>query len=196
MRVGHLKFEAVFAQQNLGIHALRLVVKRLSRDFPYAPSVFSNRVRAAGTLSMLNMTKTFRDAVYAEISVTPGHRLRTASKRIPMLDWESIGAHASPLTIQDRHDEVFDVEAVKEKFFEDFCKVFELVAKDIREHNNWEGDIVEKETQTLLDPLLFLYFIQRNGWLNRERDYLYKPKGAASIPRFSMGTKSRTSWPM
>ena len=55
---------------------------------------------------------------------------------------------------------------------------------------------MEKETQPLLNRLLFLYFIQRNGWLNRERDYLYKPKGASLIPRFPMGTKSRMSWPM
>ena len=44
-----------------------------------------------------------RRQLYRRISVAPGDRLRTASERIAMLDLETIGAHASPLTIQDRH---------------------------------------------------------------------------------------------
>jgi type I restriction-modification system DNA methylase subunit len=94
-----------------------------------------------------------------------------------MLDLAGIGPDLfglSPLAIQQRHDEAFDVEAVTKKFFADFCEIFSVVAKDIRKNNDWHDDIVEKETQTLLNRLLFLYFIQRKGWLNREREYLHK----------------------
>lgn len=37
-----------------------------------------------------------------------------------------------------------------------------------------DDEAIERETQTLLNRLLFLYFIQRKGWLDRQRDYLYE----------------------
>src|SRR5207249_2471582 len=153
----------------------RPVVNRLMRDFPYALFVFSNRDRDRWHFVNVKYDEEQRRRqLFRRISVVPGDRLRTASDRITMLDLESIGAHASALAIQNRHDEAFDVEAVTKKFFDDFCEIFAVIAKDIRKHNDWHDDIVEKETQTLLNRLLFLYFIQRKGWLNRERDYLYK----------------------
>ena len=153
----------------------RPVINRLLRDFAYALFVFSNRDRNAWHFVNVKYDDDpKRRQLFRRISVAPGDRLRTASERMAMLDLESIGAHASPLIIQDRHDEAFDVEKVTRKFFEDFSDIFEVVAKDIRKRNDWEEEIVEKETQTLLNRLLFLYFIQRKGWLNRERDYLYR----------------------
>jgi hypothetical protein len=68
----------------------------------------------------------------------------------------------------------FDKEPVTRKFFDDFDDVFEKVSHDIANRNpRWSKDkeIVEREAQTLLNRLLFLYFIQRKGWLNRQRDY-------------------------
>ena len=153
----------------------RPVINRLLRDFPYALFVFSNRDRSAWHFVNVKYDDDpKRRQLFRRISVASGDRLRTASERIAILDLQAIGDQASPLIIQDRHDEAFDVEKVTKKFFEDFSNIFEVVAKDIRKHNDWEEEIVEKETQTLLNRLLFLYFIQRKGWLNRERDYLYK----------------------
>jgi hypothetical protein len=39
-------------------------------------------------------------------------------------------------------------------------------------HSRWSKETVEGESQTLLNRLRFLYFIQRKGWLNRDRQYL------------------------
>jgi type I restriction-modification system DNA methylase subunit len=153
----------------------RPVINRLLRDFPYGLFVFSNRDRNAWHFVNVKYDDDpKRRQLFRRISVAPGDRLRTASERMAMFDLESIGAQAPPLAVQDRHDEAFDVEKVTKKFFDDFVEIFAAVAKDIRKHNDWEQDVVEKETQTLLNRLLFLYFIQRKGWLNRERDYLYK----------------------
>lgn len=53
--------------------------------------------------------------------------------------------------------------------------------------------IVEREAQTLLDRLLFLHFVQRKGWLNRQRNYLVghfrqhyeaQPKGTSYLDQF------------
>jgi type I restriction-modification system DNA methylase subunit len=153
----------------------RPVINRLLRDFPYAFFVFSNRDRNSWHFVNVKYdAEPGRRQLFRRISVSPGDRLRTASERMAMLDLQAIGDQASPLAIQDRHDEAFDVEQVTKKFFDDFVEIFAAVAKDIRKHNDWEQDLVEKETQTLLNRLLFLYFIQRKGWLNRERDYLYR----------------------
>lgn len=156
----------------------RPVINRLLRDFPYALFIFSNRDQNSWHFVNVKYDEEQRRRqLFRRISVLPGDRLRTASERIAMLDLASIGPDLfglSPLSIQQRHDEAFDVEAVTKKFFADFCSIFEFVAKDIRKHNDWDSDVIEKETQTLLNRLLFLYFIQRKGWLNRERDYLYK----------------------
>ncbi|MBM3841111.1 MAG: hypothetical protein FJ398_24780 [Verrucomicrobia bacterium] len=115
--------------------------------------------------------------LFRRITVGPEERLRTASERISLLSLDAISPELfglAPLTIQEHHDEAFDVEAVTKKFFDDFCKSFTAVAKEIRERNKWMDDeAIERETQTLLNRLLFLYFIQRKGWMNRQRDYLY-----------------------
>jgi hypothetical protein len=67
----------------------------------------------------------------------------------------------------------FDKEAVTRKFFADFSSVFESLSIELQtRHAKWSKDIIEREAQTLLNRLLFLYFIQRKGWLNRQRDYL------------------------
>ena len=89
---------------------------------------------------------------------------RTAAERFGSLP---AAARLADLT------EAFSVEKLNKEFFADFRKAFELVAKDILDRNKgWENADADRETQTLLSRLLFLYFIQRKGWLNRQRDYL------------------------
>jgi type I restriction-modification system DNA methylase subunit len=69
--------------------------------------------------------------------------------------------------------EAFSVDKLNKEFFADFRKAFEVVAKDILARNkDWEQAEAERETQTLLNRLLFLYFIQRKGWLDRQPKYL------------------------
>ena len=66
--------------------------------------------------------------------------MRTASERISLLSLDTISPELfglAPLAIQQHHDEAFDVEAVAKKFFDNFCKTFAVVAKDIRERNGW-----------------------------------------------------------
>ena len=128
--------------------------------------------------------------VFRRFKLGPGERYRTTAERLTLLDI-SEAADLSPLALRSRQDAAFDVESVTKKFFQDFCKVFEDVAKDIRDRNkSLAADTVERETQTLLDRLLFLYFIQRKGWLNRQRDYLY----AHFKPRLADAPDGTTYW--
>ena len=91
---------------------------------------------------------------------------------LPHLAWpEDDGA--DPAAWQASWARAFDKEPVTRKFFDDFNNAFRRVCHDIaNRHSRWSKETVEREAQTLLNRLLFLYFIQRKGWLNRERRYL------------------------
>jgi hypothetical protein len=71
--------------------------------------------------------------------------------------------------------EAFNVDKLNKEFFTDYRNTFQRVAADIRQRNpHTDAALAEREAQTLLNRLLFLCFVQRKGWLNRQRDYLFR----------------------
>jgi hypothetical protein len=99
----------------------------------------------------------------------PNESCRTAAER-----FEQLAAKGSGATLADVVG-AFSVEKLNKEFFADFCRAFDRVSKDIHKHHpKWSAVEVEREAQTLLDRLVFLYFVQRKGWLNRHRDYLFR----------------------
>ena len=102
------------------------------------------------------------------ITIGPTEKLRTASERIAMLDAESLD---SPLEIQSRHDDAFDVEAVTKGFFDAYKSVFQRLQDDLADQtddNQWAHDYALQ----FLNRCMFLYFIQRKGWLGDDTDFL------------------------
>ena len=93
----------------------------------------------------------------------PDESCRTAAERFASLP---AAAGLADLT------EAFSVEKLNKEFFSDFSTAFERVQADIQKRNRWNDKVAKEEAQTLLNRLLFLYFVQRKGWLNRQRDYL------------------------
>ncbi len=91
---------------------------------------------------------------------------------LPYLAWpKDDGADSNAW--QSEWARAFDKEPVTKKFFDDFNNTFRKACNDIaNRHSCWPKETVEREAQTLLNRLLFLYFIQRKGWLNRNRQYL------------------------
>jgi len=155
----------------------RVLASKLLETFPDALFVFAR----AGTLgdsrgaeAHLVNVKTADRRVFRRFKLGPDERYRTAAERMALLDVSEV-TDLSMLAIRARHEAAFDVEPVTRQFFRDFCSVFDLVCKDIaRRQSRWNSEHVEREAQTLLDRLLFLYFIQRKGWLNRDRNFLYR----------------------
>jgi hypothetical protein len=154
----------------------RPVVSRLLQDHPYALFIFSNE--SLDQWHFLNVKyddDVHKRRVFRRITVASGERLRTASERLTMLDLETVGQDSielSPLTIQSRHDNAFDVEAVTKLFFKEFAELYHAVAGDISASRGLESR-AGRLAQVLLDRMLFLYFVQKKGWLNQQRDYLY-----------------------
>ena len=113
----------------------------------------------------------------------PNESCRTAAERFLHLSEKGLGA-----TMQDVID-AFSVEKLNKEFFADFSAAFERVKCEIQKRNKWKEKIAKEEAQTLLNRLLFLYFVQRKGWLNRHRDYLFR-----NFTRFAADAANKTTF--
>jgi type I restriction-modification system DNA methylase subunit len=151
----------------------RNIVNHLLKDHPYALFVFSNKSQSRWHfLNVKYDNSPQKRKLFRRITVGEGEQLRTATERISLLDLEQISSNASPLDIQTRHDEAFDVEAVTQEFFREYRKTFEKVEGLIQ---GIEGDESKRLfTQKLFNRLMFVTFIQKKGWLKFQQrtDYL------------------------
>ncbi len=154
----------------------RPVVSRLLRDHPYALFVFSNETQDRWHfLNVKYDEESEKRRLFRRITIGPEERLRTATERLSLLNVENIDRDLfgiSPLVIQAAHDEAFDVEAVQRDFFSVFAQLYHKVVKDIAKNSDLAKE-AGKLAQLLLDRMVFLYFIQKKGWLNQEQDYLF-----------------------
>jgi len=66
----------------------------------------------------------------------------------------------------------FDKEPLTREFFKRFDKSLEAIKTDLEQLQKLPSPEAYSRAQLLLERLLFLYFLQNRGWLNRERHYL------------------------
>ncbi|MEC0304775.1 Eco57I restriction-modification methylase domain-containing protein [Terribacillus saccharophilus] len=69
------------------------------------------------------------------------------------------------------HKSAFNIERVTNKFFEEFKQQINNFSENIYGLNS-EGD-KKKYSLLLISRLIFLYFVQKKGWLNGVQNYLY-----------------------
>ena len=104
----------------------------------------------------------------------PGETCLTPAERLLAL--RSQGTVATLAHVID----AFSVEQLNKEFFRDFCTVFNVVSAELKgrypewEKTNATRDLAAQEAQILLNRLLFLYFVQRKGWLHRDPRYLVR----------------------
>jgi hypothetical protein len=163
-------------QDRLLLGQERPVVTQLLREHPYGLFIFSNQKQDHWHfINAKYDAETEKRRLFRRISISPEERLRTASERVAMLDLQSIQPDMfglQPLTIQSKHDEAFDVEAVTKQFFEEYKAIFSILEDDLRKQVNdhtWAHDY----SLQFLNRCMFIYFIQRKGWLGNDRDFLY-----------------------
>lgn len=174
----HGDFKILFFQmpEMLNRSAERTLINRILQSIPYALFIFANA--ATDSWHFVNV-KYERDArrrrVFRRITVVAGSdQLRTATERLSMLDLETVSRDLfgiPALSIQVRHDQAFDVEAVTAEFFQVYRKLFERVEQAITVLDKDERRLF---TQKLFNRLLFLVFLERKGWLlfKGRTDYL------------------------
>ncbi len=165
----HLIYTRLDADRRL-LTAERPIISRLLRDHPYALFVFSNRDQTDWHFvnAKFDREPPEKRRLFRRITIGAAEKLRTAAERIAMLDSGSLN---SPLEIQNRHDEAFDVEAVTKRFFEDYKAVFQRLQDDLAnqtDDNRWAHDYALQ----FLNRAMFLYFIQRKGWLGDDTEFL------------------------
>ena len=69
--------------------------------------------------------------------------------------------------------EAFNVGKLNKEFFTDYRNVFRRVVADILPPTRVDAARAEANADAL-EPALVPFFVQRKGWLNRQRDYLFR----------------------
>jgi hypothetical protein len=153
----------------------REVVNQLLKEHPYSLFVFSNKQQDQWHFVNVRYdADNKKRRLFRRIAVGADERLRTASERIAMLDLESINKNLlalSPLEIQTRHDEAFNVEAVTKQFFNEYKSVYAILQKDLTEQTK-DGRWAHDYALQFLNRCMFLYFIQRKRWLGDDTEFL------------------------
>lgn len=149
----------------------RRVVKQFLDMSPDGLFVFSNNpLTHWHFINVKYETARTRRPLFRRITVGPEERLRTAGDRIVMLDLATL-PDTSRMSIVQRHEEAFDVEKVTENFYIQYRRVFQILQKDLlsqRRDERWAHDYALQ----FLNRCMFLYFIQRKGWLGGETRFL------------------------
>jgi type I restriction-modification system DNA methylase subunit len=108
--------------------------------------------------------------------IGPHEEMRTIVDRLSKTDIDEIGEDASAQTIQDVHDEAFDVQAVTNDFFRRYREIFYSVEESVEGYGKSDNEKEARHlfTQQLFNRLMFIGFIQKKGWLkiNDSTDYL------------------------
>ena len=120
-------------------------------------------------------TENWRRAVLSIFSWEQGDtHIRTLCEyNLPALALSSGGFSSGQEWLQE-WQKAFDVEAVTDKFFADYQRVFEQVEATVEGIPESETEQRRLYTQRLFNRLMFLRFIEKKGWLtyNGNREYL------------------------
>ncbi len=151
------------------------MVTQLLREHEYGLFIVSNRAQTDWHLINVKYDQdATKRRLFRRIRVGPQERLRTAAERVAMLDLQEIQGGRSSMSlldIQSKHDEAFDVEAVTRQFFEEYKGVFTILEDDLRKQtgdHTWAHDY----SLQFLNRCMFIYFVQRKGWLGGDHDFL------------------------
>jgi type I restriction-modification system DNA methylase subunit len=89
---------------------------------------------------------------------------------LPALSWPDDEADAESWLAS--WSKAFDKEPLTKEFFKRFDNALNLIKADLEKFQKLKSAEAYSRAQLLLERLLFLYFLQRRGWLNQNRDFL------------------------
>jgi len=152
----------------------REIVKRISRYYPENIIVFTNKENNEAhfiNTKYIGKDKEREARGFRRITVGKTDRLRTAAERLSNIYADE---GISTLTLMTKSEEAFDIEAVSKEFYKEFVEKYKELRDVIRNNNpSFKKEDADKFTQEIMNRLLFLYFIQKKGWLNGEYRFLY-----------------------
>ena len=185
----HNDFRVIYSRPSsnrLRITQQRAVVNTLLREHPYALFLFStedqnlwhfvNVKLASGERDDERNKESKKRRLFRRITIRENERrLRTATQRLSMLDLALIQPELfdgiPPLEIQKQHDKAFDVEEVTKEFYKAYEERFDGLKANLNKQtgeHRWAHDFALQ----FLNRLMFLYFVQRKGWLADDDEFL------------------------
>ncbi|MGB7532878.1 MAG: DNA methyltransferase [Halobacteriota archaeon] len=97
-------------------------------------------------------------------------KLRTASERLCLtyaLDTDT------PTELKAKHDDAFNVEAVTKQFYKEYRTILDKIEEELQSQGIGDKKTAKGFAQQFLNRLMFLYFIQKRGWLNNDRRFVW-----------------------
>ena len=170
----HDDFHVVFCEiDRLLLGTQRPIINQILKTHPYCLIVFSDSSYQSWHFVNVKYDEEAKNRrLFRRIVIGPDERLHTAAQRMSLL--EVADESMTALDLQREHDKAFDVEKVTKEFFNTFMDMFQLLRKEIEKRNRSYSAKADEQAQILLDRMLFLYFIQKKGWLDGKKDYLYQ----------------------
>lgn len=151
-------------------------------------------------LMLVNPRKAFDDKMNLRTSI---RKLLIDRQNPTAYDLDRLEAIAvrgrSARELYQAHCEAFDVEKLTKRFYDEYKKLFDRVVGVIKDHNPHpyfeDADRLHAFTQRLLGRIMFLYFLQKKGFLGGDRQFLrtrygkghrtYAPEGSIRAVVFS-----------
>ncbi len=92
---------------------------------------------------------------------------------LPHLRWPANNVLQEPAWDTVNWSKAFDVGAITDKFFADFHGTFNRISEVVGAASpGVSGEDLHRFTLTLMNRMMFCWFIQQKGWLGHEREYL------------------------
>ena len=85
-----------------------------------------------------------------------------------------VEAGDSGIDLHIKMDAAFDVEAVSRNFYRDFVHYYKQFRDALKRKNKISQKQADTSTQTMFNRLLFLYYVQKRGFLDNNHRYLYE----------------------
>jgi len=111
---------------------------------------------------LLNAKRSGSRLILRRFLIGKDQNMRTAAERLAYLKLEGIQKWDQVIT---RVEDAFDREEVTESFFKDFERVFKTIKDEIVEKQKKDEHLAHQFLHALLNRLMFIYYVQRKGWL-------------------------------
>jgi len=160
-----------FTIRNLTRTNERAILKEILNRFPDCVVVFSNEEETEFHIISPKYEPESRYKFVIRRYVVGKHeQLRTASERLCLtyaLDTDTA------TELKAKHDDAFNVEAVTKQFYKEYKTILDKIEEELQSQGIGDKKTAKGFAQQFLNRLMFLYFIQKRGWLNNDMRFVW-----------------------
>lgn len=173
-----IDIQIAFEKQGFNIILVRLrnliltlekeIIKKLKKDYPDSAFLITDANESVINLYTIKLTEDKKEKIKKLTYDTLNEKTRLFKEKIRFFEVsEDITGR---LSLKEKIEKAFDTEKVTKKFFTEFQKYHDLFLKfimgiPIENDRKWYASV-------LLNRLMFIYFIQKKGFIDNNPDYL------------------------